>query len=225
MRGRTTKKRVSATPGLSAPWPSSGVAIPPERWGGRLIWVMCPMSMSLYLILVLPACSPSAVRKLMMITVPRSSQWLTASQAPMASATAGTIHTSGSERPCRGAASACGMGSGVGVSLTRFLDRVPDQARIEAHRRHHRQHHHRAEGERRRAGAHAGERGELHHGDQQRDDEDVEHRPAADRLDQAINPPAPGSVPGSAVLHLEKLERDADDISERHQDARHEHDQ
>src|SRR5205814_6609762 len=151
----------------------------------RLISVIWPTSMSLYLILVLPACRPSAVRKLMMMTLPRSSQWLTASQAPMASATAGTSHTSGSVRPERGAASACGMGSGGGALLM-FLDRIPDQARIEAHRRHHRQHHHRAEGERRRAGAHGGERAELHHRDEQRDDEDVEHRPAADRFDQPI---------------------------------------
>src|SRR5260221_5978559 len=151
MGGRTTERRVSATTRLWAPLTSSGVAITPERSGAGLISVMCPMSMSLYLILVLPACSPSAVRKLMMITVPRSSQWLTASQAPMASATAGTIHTSGSERPHRGAASACGMGSRDGGSVTRFLGPVPDYARIEAHRRHHRQHHHPAEGERRRA--------------------------------------------------------------------------
>src|SRR2546422_5602688 len=224
MRGRTTQKRVSSTTRLSAPFTSSAVATTPERSGARLIAVMWPTSMSLYLILVLPACSPSAVRKLMRITVPRSSQWLTASQPPMASATAGTSQTSGSERPDFGAARACGMCSGGGGLLTRAFHGVPDQARVEARRRAHRQHDHRAEGERRRAGAHARERGELHHGDEQGDHEDVEHRPAADRLDQAIEARALVRAPVDAELHREEQHHQADDLGERHQDARDEHD-
>src|SRR5882672_12954694 len=219
MRGRTTQKRVSSTTRLSAPFTSSAVATTPLKSGARLISVMCPMSMSLYLILVLPACRPSAVRKLMITAVPRSSQWLTASQAPMARATAGTIQTSGSERAERGAASAWGMRSGGGASLTMLLDGIPDQARIEAGRRHHRQHHHRAEGERRRPGAHARERSELHHGDEQRDHEDVEHRPAADRLDQAIEARALVRPPVGAELHREEQHHEADDLGQRHQDA------
>src|SRR5205823_14787270 len=135
------------------PFTRATVATTPERAGASMIAVMWPTSMSLYLILVLPACTPSAVRKLMRITVPRSSQWLTASQAPMASATAGTSQTSGSERPDFGAARACGMCSGGGGLLTRAFHGVSDQARVEARCRAHRQHHHGAKEECRRAGA------------------------------------------------------------------------
>jgi hypothetical protein len=62
---------VSSTTRLSAPLISSAVAMTPVV-RRRLISVIWPMSMSLYLIFVLPACRPSAVRKLMMMVVPRS---------------------------------------------------------------------------------------------------------------------------------------------------------
>src|SRR4051812_11339272 len=105
-----------------------------------------------------------------------------ASQAPMASATAGTSQTNGNVRPDFGAASAVGICSGGGASLMFFFYRIPDQPGIEALRREHRQHHYGAEGDRRWPGMHARERGELHDGREQGDDIDVEHRPAPDRL-------------------------------------------
>src|SRR3954470_4384488 len=223
MRGRTTQKRVSSTRRLAVPFTSSAVAITPERSGASVILLMLPTSMSLYLILVLPACRPSAVRKLMMMVVPRSSHSLTASHAPTASASAGTSQTSGSERPDFAAATACGM-SGRGSS-TGFLHRIPQEARIEARRCGHGEHDDGAEGKRARPRAHAGKRGELHQGREQRHDEDVEHRPAADGLEQAVKPRALERLPEPAELQREKQKQEPRHLGERHDDARHEDDQ
>src|SRR3954471_6209629 len=223
MRGRTTQKRVSSTRRLSVPFTSSAVAITPERSGARVILLMLPTSMSLYLILVLPACRPSAVRKLMMMVVPRSSQSETASHAPTAMATSGTSQMRGSERRELRAETAGGK-SGGGVLLTRVPGRIPQQPRIEAAGRRHGEDDHRAESERARPRPHGGERRELHYRGEERDDEDVEHRPAADGLERAVQarPLRHAALP--AELHRDEQQHEAEHLRERHHDARHEND-
>jgi hypothetical protein len=64
---------------------------------------------------------------------------------------------------------------------------VPDEARIEAARGEHRQHDHRAEGDGAGAGSQLGEVLDLHQRGEHRDDEDIEHRPAADDLQPAVD--------------------------------------
>src|SRR4029079_2590192 len=224
MRGRTTQKRVSSTTRLSVPLASSAVAMTPETSGARVSLVIVPTSMSLYLILVLPACRPSAVRKLMMIVVPRSSQYENASQAPTAMAIAGTTQMSGSERRELRADTACGIESGGGVLLTLAFHRIPEEARIEVARRRHGEHYHRAESERARPGLDVAERAQLHDRGQEGNDEDVEHRPAADGLERAVEagPLEHASFP--AELHGEEQDHEAEHLGERHGNARHEHD-
>src|SRR5215475_10231893 len=63
---------------------------------------------------------------------------------------------------------------------------IPDQAGVKGFRRDHGQHDHRREKYYPRTGLHRHQRLELHEGDGEGVDEDVQHRPAADEIDQAI---------------------------------------
>ena len=67
---------------------------------------------------------------------------------------------------------------------------IPDQAGVEGLRRDHRQHDDRREEQHSRPGRHRHQRLELHQGDGEGVDEDVEHRPAADEFDHPIKPRA-----------------------------------
>src|SRR5882672_817658 len=133
---RATQKRVSSTRWGPAFLANSAVTMTRLRSGERSTPVTSPTSTSLYLILVLPASRPSAVLKLIVMTGPRSSTLLTASQPPTSAATSGISHTSCSERGDFGTATASGMSGGsdlYGVSATFVLHGIPDQARVEGH--------------------------------------------------------------------------------------------
>ena len=69
-------------------------------------------------------------------------------------------------------------------------DRIPDQPRIEGLDREHRQHHDRREEEQAGRRPHRHERLQLHERRGEGVDEDVDHRPAADQLDHAVEPHA-----------------------------------
>src|SRR5580765_3136508 len=101
---------------------------------------------------VLPASSPSAVRKTSVILGPSLRILVTATQVPMTAATIGTIQTMESRVRFFGTALASATGgtggfpSGMRQHLFR-TGRIPDQPRIERLDAEHRQHDHRREEE------------------------------------------------------------------------------
>src|SRR5215471_8688901 len=184
MRGRTTQNSVSSTRKLAVF--GSICAVVTTLWWSSERWMVSifPTSTPLKWIDVLPASSPSAVWKTIVIVGPSARIRVTATQAPTTAATIGTIHTS-DRRVLRlprcfdsgtggSGASASGMSDLVGAR------RVPDQAWIEGLDGEHREDHDRGEEEQARRGLHRHERLEL---DQRRGegvDEDVDHRPTSD---------------------------------------------
>lgn len=116
-----------------------------------------PISTSLYLTWVLPGSSPSALRKLMVISGPRSNTDLTTRPMLISAAINGTSQTSEGSQPLRRVTTASGssgrlgwFGLGCGpcglfMVFFRGDDLIPDQPGIELHRGEHGQDHHRAE--------------------------------------------------------------------------------
>src|SRR5574338_41503 len=189
MRGLTTQKAVSSTRwGLNS-FSSSAVAMTWLRSSDKVTAVTWPISTSLNLILVLPASSPSALLKVMVITGPCSRMDFTASQPPMRAATMGTSQTSCRDHLDFGATSASGKADGSGrggASGIVVLHGIPDQARVEAHRRKHRQYHHGAKGQCPGGRLDAGQRIELHQRCQHGDHIYVQHGPFAHQFHQAV---------------------------------------
>ena len=161
-------------------------------------------------------------------------------------------HTSGNRHRERGASTASGIASGPACSgcghrvsvVTEVPDadcareslaaradcpfdfcRIPDQARIEALCREHRQDHDRAERNRTRSGADVGERLELDDGREQRHHVDVEHRPLADELDHSIELRPLQRLRRRAPPHRQQQVGEREQLRQRHDDARDEHDQ
>src|SRR5450830_688503 len=168
----------------------------------RLIARTWPISTSLYLTLVLPGSSPSALLKLTVTVGPWSIMDLVTSAAPISAASKGISHTSdGSQRlalSTSGSATTLVLSfsfSDMLLSNRQFIffriaaclvvDRVPDQTRIELHRCYYGYGDHRAERQRTGAGRDHGQRFEAHQGHRQGDHEDIEHGPAADEFDHA----------------------------------------
>jgi hypothetical protein len=104
------------------------------------------------------------------------------------------------------------------------LHGIPDQPRIEAHRGAHREHHHGAEARRRRTSLDSGQPAQLHQCDEEGDDVDVEHRPAAHQFHQTVEPRSLHGLPGRTHLHGYQQEHQGDDLKHRNQDAGDEHD-
>src|SRR5579864_6924073 len=150
-----------------------------------------PTSTSLYLTLVLPGSSPSALLKEMVMVGPRSVTDLITSAMPISAAISGITQTSdGSQRlrgsmsgsgswggslgpfeSLRGASSEAGVGP-CGLVMVRILrcwgaafHGVPDEPWIELHGSYHGQDHDRAERDRARPGRDHGQRFEAHQRD------------------------------------------------------------
>src|SRR5260370_41325356 len=98
-----------------------------------------PMSTSLYLMRVLWASRPSALRKRMVMRGPVSITCWKRSHAPTSAATIGMIQMGCSQRTPALRGTACGISD----SLTVAVQRIPDEPRVEAHRREHGEEHHR----------------------------------------------------------------------------------
>src|SRR6266542_2641002 len=227
MRGRTTKNRVSSRRNSSDCLLSSAVTTMPFRFGLKVMVLTRPISTSLYLIFVLPASRPSAVLKVMVIVGPRSRIALAASQPPTSTATMGMIQMSCGVKRRLGTATAsgrsCASGS-CGLSATRRLHWVPDQARIEALRREHRQHHHGAERDGAGAGPDGHQPSELHERGEESGDIDVDHRPAADEFEHPVQPRALCRRQDGATLHGHEQVGQGEQLGERDRDARDEED-
>src|SRR5882672_1210689 len=216
MRGFTTQKRVSSTRWGLASLTSSAVAMTSFRSGESATDLTTPICTSLYFSLVLPASMPSALLKRMVMVGPRSSTAFTPSQPASSAATKGTSHTAGSDQRARLAATASGVSAGC-MAL-----RVPDEARIETHRRQHGEHHDRGEGKRAGPGVDRRQGLRLDERDQDRGHIDVEHRPASDQLDDAVEARALARLPGRAQLDRRGEKGERRHLQQRHADARDE---
>src|ERR1044071_6327180 len=227
MRGRTTKKRVSSRRKSSACLLSSAVTTMPFRSGRKTMVLTRPISTSLYLILVLPASRPSAVLKVMVMVGPCSSTAFTASQPPTSTATMGMSQMSCGVKRRLGTATASGRSwasGSCGLSATRGLHGVPDQARIEALGREHGQDHHRPEGDGSRPGLDGHEPSELHEGGEESGHVDIDHRPAADELEHPVQARALAEGEDGAALHGHEEVGEGNQLGERNGDARDEQD-
>src|SRR5262245_3867479 len=186
------------------------------------------MFTSLYLTNVLPASMPSAALKTMVMVGPSLRTRWTAIPMATTAARIGMTQTTEMRTRRRGTTVACGRSSRSmlsGMTVPPGHGRVPDQAGIEGLRRYHRQHDDRREEEHPQAGLHRHQGLELYEGDGERVDEHVQHRPAADELDHAIQP---GAVAGSAeraALHRDQQVDERNQLAERHHHARHQHDE
>src|ERR1700741_2143234 len=204
MRGRTTQKRVSSTRWAPKSFSICALATTSFRSGENHSDLTTPTCTSRYLSLVLPASMPSAFLKRMVMVGPRSTTVLTASHPASSAATSGTSHTAGIGQRARPGGTAWGVSAGFSwrisarISVDVIALRGPDEPRVEAHRGEHGEPHDRGEGEGARAGLDVRERPGLHQRRQDRDHEDVEHRPAADELHHAIGARAAARLPGRA---------------------------
>src|SRR5262249_25929293 len=142
-----------------------------------------PISTDLWRIFVLPASMPSALSNWIVTVGPFSSTCLTAIHPPTSRALTGMIQTKGDERLPGSLAYACGISSLCGAgfsSLMAFVERIPDEARVEAHGGEHGEHHDGAERDGARPGLDVGEGPQVHERDERAAHVDVGHGPAAD---------------------------------------------
>src|SRR6266436_4963166 len=93
MRGRTIQNWVSALSKLAASFDK--LALTTTVWLSALSTTSdtCPTVTSRYLTGVLPTCTPSPFKKLIVTRGPAFTQLLTSSEIPIATATIGTTHT------------------------------------------------------------------------------------------------------------------------------------
>src|SRR4051812_10097343 len=187
---------------------------------------------------------PSADLNSISIRGPVSKTLRTSIDAAIAIATAGTSQTSEMfqrrARTMRGAgrppsptgAAPAGGGTGVrgassvsGVSAMAVHGRVaPDQPGIERPGRDHRQDDDTGEREQSQPGIDAREGAEAHRRREQDDDVDVEHRPVADGLDEAVKARAFEAAPMRLVADRPGEQSEHGDLEHRHGDAGDEHD-
>src|SRR5262245_2846503 len=229
IRGRTTQNCVSSTRKPSVLGAICAVVIT-LRWSSeRRISVSVPTWTPLYSILGLPASSPSADWNTIVTFGPSPRIRVTATQAPAPAATIGISQTS--ERRVRLRLTALDSGArGSGRSLSGMADLpgargIPDQSGIEGFDGQHRQHHDRREEEETWRRRHRHQGLELHQCRGEGVDEDVDHRPAPDQLDRAIEPDALPVVLDGAPLDADQQVDERQDLGARDHDARDEHDQ
>src|SRR5262249_18763353 len=186
--------------------------------------VTWPMLTSLYLTNVLPASRPWASLKTMVMVGPSLRTCWTAIPMATTAATIGMIQTTETRARLLGTTVARGSVSRSLVSsMVAPLGecRVPDESRIEGFGGDHRQPPHRREEQHPRPGLHRHQGLELDERDGERVDEHVQHRPAADVLDQAIQPgPVARPAEGTALDRDEQI-GERDQLAERDHDARH----
>src|SRR5215472_1408527 len=123
---------------------------------------------------------------------------------------------------------ACGISpdrGGSAIECLPFEWSIPEQSRVEGLRRKHGEHHDAHEEHDPGTGLHRHQRLQLHERDDERIDEYVEHRPAADELDYTIHACAVVPVPDLATLYLDQQVRQCDELAEGDHNARDEHDE
>src|SRR5450830_43974 len=244
-RGRTTQKRASSAVKLSASLVSCTVVTTWERSLLSLIACTRPISTSLYLTLVLPASSPSAEMKVIVMIGPRSRMILTTKVKPMTAATIGMSQTrDGSQLRCTCRFGSGGFGCGAVGSLASVIAilvllhcrmfivhgvstvlciLIPDQAWIEAQRCQHGQHHHGTKCRYAHASVDLGESFNLHQPSQQRHHKYIEHGPASNGFHQPIQLGALQALPAAASACTDRKQNQRHQLEQRHQKAGNKH--
>src|SRR5262245_7738885 len=186
------------------------------------------MFTSLYLTNVLPASITCAARKVMVMVGPSLKMRWTAIPMATTAARMGMIHTTEIRARRLGTTVASGM-SGCSRSSAMAswpsASGIPDQARVEGLRGDHRQHDDGREEEHPRPGFYRHQRLELHEGDGERVDEHVQHRPAADELDEAEQAGPLAALQEGPALDRDQQIAEGDELSDGHHHARDEHDE
>src|SRR5262245_14492220 len=189
MRGRTTQNLASSTIRPSALLVILAVTSTMAKFSDKRTAVTWPIFMSLYFTKVLPASMPSAERNTMVMLGPSLSSRCTATPIATNAARIGMIQT-GEMREGLGATTlARGISRDPALSAmchARPVMRIPQQARIERLRRQHRENDHGHEEWHSGTGLHRHQRLQLHQRHHEGVHEHVQHRPAADEIDDPI---------------------------------------
>src|SRR6185295_11071833 len=174
---------------------------------------------------VLPASMPFASCSTMVIVGPSArSRWIAMPSATSA-ASAGMIQMMEMRRRFRRVTAAFGRSSCSGCSAMRGSmpdSGVPDEPRVERFRRQHRQYDDGSEEQHAGAWRDRREGGKLHERDGERRNEDVEHRPAADEFDDAVELRALPVVGDGAALDGDQQIGERYELAERDHHARDE---
>src|SRR5262245_13381578 len=158
----------------------------------------------------------------MVMVGPCSRSVTTANQMAIPPATNGTNQTT--ERPRLLRMAACGARSGStgpvsGGVVMSGISCVPDEPWIKGHGREHGEDHHRGEGYGSDARFKGSDRAKIDQGHEDRDHENVHHRPAADRLDNPIHDRAVTTAVRGPTVHGKEQVGEADDLQHRYGDA------
>src|SRR5262245_5127335 len=188
------------------------------------------MFTSLYLMYVLPGSRPAASLNTIVMVGPSLSTRCTARPTATSAASNGMIQMI--EIRVRLPEATVASGNSSSRLLSTMLvppgsrcGRIPDKRRVEGPCREHRQHHDCPEEDDPWARLHRHQGLELHERDRERGDEHVEHRPAADELDEPVETDAVTEVPERAALHRDQQVGQSDQLAEWDHYARHQHDE
>src|SRR5215831_2762667 len=224
-RGSTTQNFASSTRRLATRFDIFAVTSTPSESFASSTFVTWPIFTSLYLTSVFPASIPSATFKRMVMVGPSVRIRSTAIPTAITAARMGMIHTMDIRELFFETTVACATSSRSPSAMFALPGGagIPDETGVEGHRRQHGQDDYRGEEDDARAGLHGHERLQLHKRHGEGIDEHVEHRPAPDDLDQAIQAGAVAVAPRHAALDRDEQVREGHQLTERDHDARHQH--
>src|SRR5210317_728731 len=104
-------------------------------------------------------------------------------------------------------------------SLMTYLLCVPDQPGVKTHGRKYGDHHHRAEKNRSGTGMNGCQASQMHQGHQDGDHKNIDHRPAADNLDNAVEPGAVLLAPVGLALDADQQGYQSEQLQHRYEDT------
>src|SRR5215470_7657516 len=224
-RGSTTQNFESSTRRLAARFDIFAVTSTPSESFASSTLVTWPIFTSLYLTSVFPASIPSATLNMMVMVGPSVRMRSTAIPTAITAARMGMIHTIEMRELFFETTVACASSSRSPSAMFALLRRggIPDETGVEGHRRQHGQDDHPGEEDHTRAGLHGHERLQLHESHGEGIDEHVEHRPAPDDLDQAIESGPVAVASRHAALNRDEEIGEGHQLAERNHHARHQH--
>src|SRR5262249_37613939 len=224
-RGSTTQNLESSTRRLAARFDIFAVTSTPSESFASSTLVTWPIFTSLYLTSVFPASIPSPTLNIMVMVGPSVRMRSTAIPTAITAARMGMIHTIEMRELFFETTVACAPSSRSPSAMFALLRRagIPDETGVEGHRRQHGQDDHRGEENHTRAGLHGHERLQLHERHGERIDEHVEHRPASDDLDQAIEPGPVAVASRDPALDCDEEVGEGHQLPKGNHHARYEH--
>src|SRR5215468_462731 len=225
MRGSTTQNFASSTMRLVARFDIFAVTSTPSESLASSTLVTWPIFTSLYLTSVLPASIPSATLNMMVMVGPSVRIRSTAIPTAITAARIGMIHTMEIRELLFETTLACASSSRSPSAMFALPGRagIPDETGVEGHRRQHGQDHHGGEEDHARTGLHGHERLQLYERHGEGIDEHIQHRPATNDLDEAIEPRAIPVACRDAALDRDEEIREGHQLADGNHHARDEH--